>query len=304
MSPEYIQSTFSTKDLALLSGIKAHTIRMWEKRYNLFEPDRTQTNIRTYDLKELKKLLNVAYLVRQGARISSVAELTETQMQKQVEKEVAKKQSGDYHQEALLMATLGYDVAAFQGVLKKLLQQDSFEQVYGHILLPFIQNVGMLWHSGTLDLTHEHFATQMIQRQLLLQTAALDVVPKRAETPFFILFLPDNEIHALGLELAQYLILKRGMDVLMLGPSVPLDGLTKFTSSAQKVVFLSFFTVRPAAPDLVHYIQEARALLLEQNAHALWILGSRAGEIPDALCSPQLLKFTTIPSFVRALEAL
>ena len=81
---------------------------MWEKRYHLFAPDRTQTNIRNYDLNELKKLLNIAYLVRQGARISSVAELTDQQIQKQVEKEVAKKQSGDYHQEALLMATLGY----------------------------------------------------------------------------------------------------------------------------------------------------------------------------------------------------
>lgn len=304
MSPEYIQSTFSTKDLALLSGIKAHTIRMWEKRYHLFAPDRTQTNIRNYDLNELKKLLNIAYLVRQGARISSVAELTDQQIQKQVEKEVAKKQSGDYHQEALLMATLGYDVAAFQGVLKKLLQQDSFEQVYGQILLPFIQTIGMLWHAGTLDLTHEHFATQMIQRQLLLNTAALDAVPKRTDTPFFVLFLPDNEIHALGLELAQYLILKRGMDVLMLGPSVPLDGLVKFTSSAQKVIFLSFFTVRPAAPDLELYVKQAKKLLLEKNPHALWVLGARASEIPDALCSAQLLKFTTIPSFIRALDAL
>ncbi|MEY3599647.1 MAG: hypothetical protein RLZZ463_424 [Bacteroidota bacterium] len=277
---------------------------MWEKRYQLFAPDRTQTNIRNYDLNELKKLLNIAYLVRQGARISSVAELTDQQIQKQVEKEVAKKQSGDYHQEALLMATLGYDVAAFQGVLKKLLQQDSFEQVYGQILLPFIQSIGMLWHAGTLDLTHEHFATQMIQRQLLLHTAALDAVPKRTDTPFFVLFLPDNEIHALGLELAQYLILKRGMDVLMLGPSVPLDGLVKFTSSAQKVIFLSFFTVRPAAPDLELYVKQAKKLLLEQNLHALWVLGARASEIPDALCSAQLLKFTTIPSFIRALDAL
>lgn len=277
---------------------------MWEKRYQLFAPDRTQTNIRNYDLNELKKLLNIAYLVRQGARISSVAELTDQQIQKQVEKEVAKKQSGDYHQEALLMATLGYDVAAFQGVLKKLLQQDSFEQVYGQILLPFIQSIGMLWHAGTLDLTHEHFATQMIQRQLLLHTAALDAVPKRTDTPFFVLFLPDNEIHALGLELAQYLILKRGMDVLMLGPSVPLDGLVKFTSSAQKVIFLSFFTVRPAAPDLELYVKQAKKLLLEQNLHALWVLGARASEIPDALCSAQLLKFTTIPSFIRALEVL
>ncbi|MFZ9674121.1 MAG: MerR family transcriptional regulator [Flavobacteriaceae bacterium] len=304
MSPEYIQSTFSTKDLALLSGIKAHTIRMWEKRYHLFAPDRTQTNIRNYDLNELKKLLNIAYLVRQGYRISTVAEFTEQQIQKQVEKEVAKKQSGDYHQEALLMATLGYDVAAFQGVLKKLLQQDSFEQVYGQILLPFIQTIGMLWHAGTLDLTHEHFATQMIQRQLLLNTAALDAVPKRTDTPFFVLFLPYNEIHALGLELAQYLILKRGMDVLMLGPSVPLDGLVKFTSSAQKVIFLSFFTVRPAAPDLELYVKQAKKLLLEQNSHALWVLGARASEIPNVLCSAQLLKFTTIPSFIRALDAL
>ena len=277
---------------------------MWEKRYHLFAPDRTQTNIRNYDLNELKKLLNIAYLVRQGARISSVAELTDQQIQKQVEKEVAKKQSGDYHQEALLMATLGYDVAAFQGVLKKLLQQDSFEQVYGQILLPFIQSIGMLWHAGTLDLTHEHFATQMIQRQLLLNTAALDAVPKRTDTPFFVLFLPDNEIHALGLELAQYLILKRGMDVLMLGPSVPLDGLVKFTSSAQKVIFLSFFTVRPAAPDLELYVKQAKKLLLEKNPHALWVLGARASEIHDALCSAQLLKFTTIPSFIRALDAL
>jgi len=277
---------------------------MWEKRYHLFAPDRTQTNIRNYDLNELKKLLNIAYLVRQGARISTVAELTEQQIQKQVEKEVAKKQSGDYHQEALLMATLGYDVAAFQGVLKKLLQQDSFEKVYGQILLPFIQTIGMLWHAGTLDLTHEHFATQMIQRQLLLHTAALDAVPKRTDTPFFVLFLPDNEIHALGLELAQYLILKRGMDVLMLGPSVPLDGLVKFTSSAQKVIFLSFFTVRPAAPDLELYVKQAKKLLLEKNPHTLWVLGARAGEIPDALCSAQLLKFTTIPSFIRALDAL
>ena len=277
---------------------------MWEKRYHLFAPDRTQTNIRNYDLNELKKLLNIAYLVRQGARISTVAELTEQQIQKQVEKEVAKKQSGDYHQEALLMATLGYDVAAFQGVLKKLLQQDSFEKVYGQILLPFIQTIGMLWHAGTLDLTHEHFATQMIQRQLLLHTAALDAVPKRTDTPFFVLFLPDNEIHALGLELAQYLILKRGMDVLMLGPSVPLDGLVKFTSSAQKVIFLSFFTVRPAALDLELYVKQAKKLLLEKNPHTLWVLGARASEIPDALCSTQLLKFTTIPSFIRALDAL
>ncbi len=232
---------YSIKDLEQLSGIKAHTIRIWEKRYGLFEPERTPTNIRYYSDEDLKKLLNVTILNRNGYKISNIVSMENGEMNERII-EI----SDSFHDftnqiEQLTVAMIDFDEVRFERVLSSSVIKIGFDETVTRILYPFFERIGVLWQIGTIYPAQEHFVSNLIRQKLII---AIDgqVGNFKIDPQTFLLFLPPNEWHELGLLFYNYLIRKAGHNVIYLGQSLPLEDLSEIKNK-QKIDYLfTYFT--------------------------------------------------------------
>ena len=152
-----IKNTFSIKDLENLSGIKAHTIRIWEKRYNILSPMRTDTNIRHYDLQSLQKLLNICLLNDYGYKISKIAQFPQEKIPKMVQEIVSEKSAKSHAINSFKMAMVNFDQALFLKTYDELLSEKSFKEIFYEVFIPLITEIGLLWQSETISPSHEHF---------------------------------------------------------------------------------------------------------------------------------------------------
>ena len=220
-----IKTSFSIKDLENLSGIKAHTIRIWEKRYNLLEPERTNTNIRTYNLRSLQKLMNISFLNSNGYKISKIAALDEFQIASKV-KEISYQGHTESHAfNAFKLAMLNFDQALFYNTYNRLLEEKSFREIFYELFIPIIQDIGLLWQTLTITPSHEHFLSTHIRQKVLIHIERLQSANPKPDTKTFVLFLPLNEIHDIGLLFINYELLSRGYHTIFLGESVPVENL-------------------------------------------------------------------------------
>lgn len=268
-----IKTTFSIKDLENLSGIKAHTIRIWEKRYNLLEPDRSDTNIRNYSLESFKKLLNVTFLYNNGFKISKIASLTPNEIIEEASKLVSEKALKNQFINEMKLAMLNFDQYLFEERYQKMKRVLPFNEIFFHYFIPFLEELGLLWQTNSISPAHEHFITNLIKQKVLINTEELIAKTPEKKKISFVLFLPDNEIHDLGLAFLNYEILSHGYHTVYLGESVPLDSLESFTSNSEKVIFVSYFTVAPASENVLSYLQEFKDKILDRCSSELWILG-------------------------------
>lgn len=215
---------FSIKDIESVTGIKCHTIRMWEQRYNIVTPKRTETNIRYYDDEDLKLLLNVVTLNNQGIKISEIAKLSHEKIQEAVINLKPSCTEFSSQIRALIASMLSFDEFDFHKVLSKSIIQYGLEQTMVKIIFPFLSEVGVLWQVGSIQPAHEHFVTNIIKQKLYVsidgQIGTYSEHRKR-----FLLFLPENEQHSLGLLFANYIIRNRGHEVIYLGQEVPVKDL-------------------------------------------------------------------------------
>ena len=152
-----IKTTFSIKDLENLSGIKAHTIRIWEKRYSLLEPMRTDTNIRLYDIQNLQKLLNVVLLTSFGYKISRISKLSSTEIENFVRKVQNEKTANNHALSAFKMAMLNFDQQLFLNTYDELLSEKDFSNIFLETFIPLLEEIGVLWTTNTISPAHEHF---------------------------------------------------------------------------------------------------------------------------------------------------
>jgi DNA-binding transcriptional MerR regulator len=213
---------YSIKDLERLSGIKAHTIRMWEKRYSIITPERSDTNIRKYQDSELKRLLNIAILNNNGYKISHIACFCSETIRMKV-LEVC--QSGCSQQaeiDRLVVCTVDLDEEKFEKILSANILRLGFESTFHNVVHPFLLKVGVLWQTGSMNFAQERFASNLIRRKL---HAAIDglIGESIVETKTFTLFQPQGEAHELLLLYYQYLIRRQGHRVVYLGTSVPVE---------------------------------------------------------------------------------
>jgi DNA-binding transcriptional MerR regulator/methylmalonyl-CoA mutase cobalamin-binding subunit len=215
---------FSIKDIESVTGIKSHTIRMWEQRYNIVTPKRTETNIRYYDDEDLKLFLNIVTLNNHGIKISEIAKLSHDKIQEAVVN--LKPNFTEYSSQirSLIVSMLSFDEFDFHKVLSKSIIQYGLEQTMVNIIFPFLHEVGVLWQVGSIQPAHEHFVTNIIKQKLYVsidgQIGTYSENRKR-----FLLFLPENEQHSLGLLFANYIIRNRGHEVIYLGQEVPVKDL-------------------------------------------------------------------------------
>jgi len=211
---------YSIKDLERLSGIKAHTIRIWEKRYGVVEPKRTDTNIRYYTNEELKKILNVAILNNYGVKISKIVGLSTEELHQKVIEISNEEVEESLQIESLVIAMVEVDESRFEKILANCTLRLGFEQTLLRIVYPFFKKVGLLWQAGAINPAQEHFISNLIRQKLIVAIDSQGMMVK--ENPKrYLLFLPEGELHELGLLFYSYIIQKAGHKVIYLGQSVP-----------------------------------------------------------------------------------
>ena len=213
---------FSIKDIEILTGIKPHTIRIWEQRYGIIKPQRTATNIRYYTEEDLKLMLNVSLLNKMGFKISKITCLKPNEIEHKVLSLVEQANDADINLSALLNCMVRLDEDTFEHLLNKYLETNGLETTMTRILFPFLYRIGLLWQTGSITPAYEHFFTNLVRQKII---AAID---KQVLTPLpdakrFLLFLPPNEPHELGLLYAHYVIRQRGHRSVYMGLNLPID---------------------------------------------------------------------------------
>lgn len=249
---------YSIADLENITGIKAHTIRIWEKRYKLIEPHRTNTNIRYYDNEQMRKLNNVASLVRLGMKISKISQLSIAQLDEEVNNRLssttATGENYEVYTAQLINHGLEFNESAFNHIFSNALIRFGMRICYEQILLPLMYRVGLYWSTNKLNPAQEHFVSNLVKQKL---SAAIDALPPAAssERPS-LLFLPQNENHEIGLMMAKYRLRDAGMPVIYLGSNVPLTSLTSTVHQTLPKQLLFFLVQLHPFEQLQEYIDK------------------------------------------------
>lgn len=268
-----IKNQFSIKDLENLTGIKAHTIRIWEKRYNLLQPKRTDTNIRYYDLANFQKLLNVSYLNNNGYKISKIATIEEHKIPLLVREIAAENNMESHAINAFKLSMLNFDQALFYNTYESLLREKAFDEIFYDIFIPLLTEIGLLWQTDTITPAHEHFLTSLIRQKILINTEKVQSKQINKSKKTFVLYLPENEIHELGLMFINHQLVSKGYQSIFLGFSVPIESLVDLKNYYDELIYVSYFTVKPEKAEIEKYIENFNKLMLESTNTKLWILG-------------------------------
>ncbi|MFD3276267.1 MerR family transcriptional regulator [Aquirufa echingensis] len=247
---------YSIKDLENLSGIKAHTLRIWEQRYGILNPIRTETNIRTYSDEELKRVLNIALLQDKGGfKISAIANMSEAEMASHI-LHLSESQFDFPDQiQALTLAMMDLDEAKFQLLTKNMIQAHGFESYMLDVIYPFMRRLGTLWLSGSVGPAQEHFISHLIRQKLVASIDAQDLSLK-PDAKKFLLYLPEGELHEIGLLFANYVFRARKHSVVYLGQSLPYEELLLAYEIHQPDYIFSVFTSEPNVELIDNYVAQ------------------------------------------------
>ena len=222
---------FTIKDLENLSGIKAHTIRIWEQRYSFLKPARTDTNIRYYSNDDLKTILNISILNKYGYKISHINKMSAHDMQARVaELNIADAQQEKVVNE-LIQLMVDLDTTGFEKILEKQIATKGIEKTILKTIFPFFERIGILWQTGHINPAQEHLTTNIIRQKLIVGIDQAKPLLKVKRS--FLLFLPEREHHELGLLLVYYLLKRRGAEVSYIGANVPMKD-AQFVAEAKK----------------------------------------------------------------------
>ncbi|QHL86914.1 MerR family transcriptional regulator [Nibribacter ruber] len=246
---------YSIKELEHLSGIKAHTLRIWEQRYQLLQPKRTQTNIRYYDDADLKNLLNVALLYQDGYKISKIAQLPPDLVAQEVLKITGDEPGQEQLINQMIVAMVELDEVLFERVLSRAILQLGFSATVRSVIYPFLNKIGLLWQTGNITPAHEHFMSQLVRQKMLVAIDALPVVTK-PDAPRVVLYLPEGEMHEISLMYVHYLLRSAGMYTLYLGQHLPLTDLAKAVQYFKPAFVYSVFTTPFLRTTVSDYLEE------------------------------------------------
>lgn len=237
-------NTFTIKDIENLTGIKSHTLRIWEQRYGIPQPKRTATNIRYYDDDDLKLLLNVSMLNRQGHKISHLTNMSRTDLEGLALAVSASSEDTNIQLETMLAAMFNLDEAAFDRILTTNLLKSGLEHTMHNLFFPFMKRIGVLWQSGQVNPAFEHFMSNLIRQKIIVAIDGL--TPVKIDNPKkFLLFLPEEETHELGLLFANYIIRSRGHHTLYLGQNLPFTDIDSVLTQYQCNYIMSVLTLIP-----------------------------------------------------------
>jgi DNA-binding transcriptional MerR regulator len=286
-------SQYSIKDLERLSGIKAHTIRIWEKRYDILNPERTDTNIRFYCDDDLKRLLNISVLIKNGGKISKIASLSnELLNQKILELNNVSSPAESGQIENLIVAMIDMDEAKFEKVLNNSIIQIGFEETMFNVVYPLLKKIGILWQIGTITPVQEHFISNLVRQKLY---AAIDALPveRNEKSKTFLLTLPQWELHDLGLLVYNYLIRKKGHKTVYLGQGVPIKDVISIHELVQPDAIITSFSTPMESEDMIEYLS---GLTTSFKGLPIYVGGIQLDTLNKKL-PPGVIKFPTVTAF-------
>ncbi|MFV0249206.1 MAG: MerR family transcriptional regulator [Tenacibaculum sp.] len=266
---------FTIKDLENISGIKAHTIRIWEKRYGLFQPKRTNTNIRYYSQKSLQKLLNVVLLNKHNYKISKIASMSEEQIALTAKELSLSLASYDKAFNMLKSAVFQFDKTLFNKAYNNLLIKKTFRETFKEVFVPFIKHIGMLWQTNTITLAHEHFISNLIIQKIQTNTDKIESLTSQATKRTYVLFLPEGEIHQIGLLYLNYELTLRGGQTIYLGNRLSISTISYLTNTKKAVNFVCSLTLMPNKERIIAYFKQINKILKGTN-HQLVGIGDKA----------------------------
>lgn len=214
---------YSIKDIEKLSGIKAHTIRIWEKRHNVIEPKRTLSNIRYYDDYDLKRVLNISILNNNGLKISTIAQMSDEELHEKVVQLSRDNNATESNVDRMIVCMIELDEQTLEKLFSEFIMRFGFEDTVIKIVYPFLKKIGVLWQTGNISPAHEHFISNIVRQKIIV---AIDALPAPDENQDkLLLYLPDGELHELGLLFFHYIAKKNGLKTIYLGQSVPYEDL-------------------------------------------------------------------------------
>jgi len=299
---EHIKQNFSIKDLEHLSGIKAHTIRIWEKRYDILTPARTDTNIRTYNSENLQKLLNIAFLNSHGYKISRISKMEGTQINDLVNKISASSSEENRAKNSFKLAMMNFDDRLFQKTYNTLREKKNFREVFYDVFLPLLEEIGLLWQTDTIKPIHEHYIVELIKQKIYLNIAEeKSEVLNKSDDKLYVLFLPDNEIHDVGILYLNYELLKAGKNAIYLGPSLPLDNMEYLMEIHKNIIFVSYLTISPVNTNIKDFIKDFEEKICHEKNHELFLFGQRTKELREAKFSDHIKVHHSISEFIKTL---
>ncbi len=249
-------SQYSISDLEKLCGVKSHTIRMWERRYDLryLDTQRTETNIRYYSDEDLKYMLNLSLLVNNGIKISKAARMSKEEINATVNKLTLAVDSHEFEINTLLVCMSEFDEARFDRQVTSCMMKYGVEQTVINIIYPFLSKIGILWQTGAINPAQEHFVSNLIRQKLNVAVDGL-VIPDVRLTKKYLLFLPEGELHEIGLLFANYLVRARGFHTLYLGQSVPMENLLETNKFYNADYLFTIFTSAFRGEELTEYLK-------------------------------------------------
>lgn len=249
---------FSISDIESLSGIKAHTLRIWEQRYDLLNPKRKASKHRRYDNEDLKYILRIAYLYNKGMKISHIASLSQDEMQRRAIELNSSSAPNEIFLNQLIEATLDFDQQKFEKILNNLILHLGFERSILQVLFPLLNKIGLLWMINKMHPVQEHFASALIIKKMLVAIDGLEKFPP--STKKVLLFTPENEFHEIPLLMAKYLMKKNYISTSYLGPNVNFDTLQKYCE-AQPFSHLYFHLITfLSAQDIAAYLEKLSSM--------------------------------------------
>ena len=292
---------YSISDLEQLSGVKAHTIRIWEQRYDLLHPSRTATNIRTYGETDLRRLLNVATLCGRGQRISQVVRMSPEECQQAALALCNEVQPADGARlNALQTAALDLNEVHLHGILDGAIDELGPEEAILRLGYPLLQRLGVSWKEGSLSGTQERLVAQLLRQELVAATDALPLGAAPADAPRWLLFLPEGEWQELALLFMNYALRARGQQVLYLGPSLPLADVIAAAKAFRPTALATVLTTVPPRGQVVAFAQELRRQYPEGALVLFGPLAVQATGLPEGVLQTACLhEFRDLIPFVN-----
>jgi DNA-binding transcriptional MerR regulator len=294
-----IKQDFTIKDLENISGIKAHTIRIWEKRYNLLEPKRTTTNIRYYSPENLLKLLNIVLLNKNNFKISKIAKMSEEELLLHSRKLALSSAENDEAINSFKIAMFQFDKILFNKTYTNLLLSKSFTEIFEDAFIPLLNDIGLLWQTDTLIPAHEHFISNLITQKIQINTEKLQYKISTKDK-IYVLFLPQNEIHELGLLYLNYELVLRGNHTIYLGQSLPLNNLDFFFENNKEICFITNLTIRPYDDKIESYFKKINTIL-EGKEHQFIAVGKRTELVKDIKFTSKINFYSSVPDLLKVL---
>ena len=296
-----VKSKFTIRDLENLSGIKAHTIRIWEKRYSILEPMRTETNIRFYDIDNLQKLLNIATLHNFGYKISTISKLPEEKLPVLVKEVLSEKNMTNHVLNSFKLAMMNFDQPLFLNTYAAALQEKSFRDIFYQYFIPLLNEIGYLWQTNTITPAHEHFISFLIKQKLASNIEKLLLQPAEKTEKTYVLYLPENEIHELGLMFINYELALNGYRTIFLGESVPVSNLKDVKNYFDNITFVTYLTVEPSMGEINNYINILKEEVINDETTQLHLFGRNTEYIDRQRLNSKMTIFQSISEFGNSL---